>query len=252
VPSDTISVLYPLLLENKINGHELVQGWRIGVTMNPDTMNYLVNALDDAMLDRFISIEVQPSVEDYSQYSEGHHGNPTVLQFLKEFPDMLLMTSRTDGNGSKSPTPRGWTKVQEILNMTTLPDHMLHELISGVVGPIAAASFVGYMGKVTIALPSAKGILTDYNGQRPKVIEIIRNNQTPAMTKVLDRVIGLLEESNSMVETVDLLLNDLPDELQMYFYKVLSRDRQDVFDYYGDRSLVFEHVSDQMIQRMSL
>lgn len=40
VPSDTISVLYPLLLERRINGHKLAQGWKIGVTMNPDTMNY--------------------------------------------------------------------------------------------------------------------------------------------------------------------------------------------------------------------
>lgn len=58
VPSDTVSVLYPLLLEKKINGHDIAEGWAIGVTMNPDTMNYLVNSLDDAMLDRFISIEI--------------------------------------------------------------------------------------------------------------------------------------------------------------------------------------------------
>ena len=69
VPSDTTSVLYPLLLERKINGHILAPGWKIGVTMNPDTMNYSVNSLDDAMLDRFVAIEVTANLEDYIEYS---------------------------------------------------------------------------------------------------------------------------------------------------------------------------------------
>lgn len=252
VPSDTVSVLYPLLLENRINGHELGDGWRIGVTLNPDTMNYLVNALDDAMLDRFISIDVEPSIDDYIDYSRNHKGNETVLNFLKDFPDMLLVTNGASATASKSPTPRGWTKVQEVINFCRLPDHLLHELIAGIVGPIAAASLVGYMGKLTIAIPSAGGILTDYDSQRSKVLNILDKQQTPALIKVLDKVVALMEEEEQMVVMVDALLGDLPDELKMYFYKVLSRDRQDVFDYYGDRSLEFEHVSDMMIDRMTL
>ena len=161
VPSDTVSVLYPLMLENSINGHELGDGWRIGVTMNPDNMNYLVNALDDAMLDRFVSIEVEPSIEDYIDYSRKHNGNETVLGFLKNFPDMLLVTNNVQTASSKSPTPRGWTKVQEIINSTNLQDHLLHELISGIVGPIAAASLVGYMGKLTFAIPASTAIVDD-------------------------------------------------------------------------------------------
>ena len=54
VPTDTISVLYPLLLERKINGHSLARGWKIGVTMNPDTLNYTVNVLDDAISDQLM------------------------------------------------------------------------------------------------------------------------------------------------------------------------------------------------------
>ena len=69
VPSDTTSVLYPLLLEGKINGHHLAAGWKIGVTMNPDTLNYSVNSLDDAMLDRFVAIEVTANLDDYLEYS---------------------------------------------------------------------------------------------------------------------------------------------------------------------------------------
>lgn len=254
VPSDTISVLYPLLLENKINGHALGEGWRIGVTMNPDTMNYLVNALDDAMLDRFISIQVDVSVEDYILYSRTNQGNEEVIGFLKDFPDMLLSSNRLSDGGimSKGPTPRGWTKVQTIMNECQLPDHLLQELIAGIVGPIAAASFIGYIGKLNVVMPSSKGIVTAYGGQRSKVLKVLKEHQTPVITKVIDSVIALLDEEEQMVVMVDEFLSDLPDELKMYFYKILSRDRPYIFDYYSERSLVFEDVTDMMIDRMAM
>lgn len=254
VPSDTISVLYPLLLENKINGHELGDGWRIGVTMNPDTMNYLVNALDDAMIDRFITVQVEPSLEDYVAYSEANDGNDQVLQFLKDFPDMLLVTNKAAETGvlSKSPTPRGWTKVQEIMNSCNLPDHLLNELIAGIVGPVAAASFVGYVGKLDIVVPSSRNIVKNYDGERDKVQAVVEAQQTPVMTRVIENVVAILEEEDVMVEQVDAFLSDLPDEMKMYFYKLLSRENQDVFEYYSDRSLEFEAIGDMVIDRMAM
>ena len=254
VPSDTVSVLYPLLLENRINGHELGEGWRIGVTMNPDTLNYLVNALDDAMIDRFITIEVEPSLDDYVAYSKNHGSNGQVLSFLADFPDMLLVSNRNNEGGimSKGPTPRGWTKVQEIMNRCQLPDRLLGELVSGIVGPVAAASFVGYIGKLKVEVPSSAEILKAYDSARPKVLKVLENHQTSVMTKVIERVIEGLEEKEAMVSVIDRFLSDLPDELKMYFYKVLSRDRKDIFDYYGDRSLIFESVSDMIVARMAM
>lgn len=254
VPSDTVSVLYPLLLENKINGHELGEGWRIGVTMNPDTLNYLVNALDDAMIDRFITIQVDPHLADYLIYSRENEGNEQVLEFLEKFPDMLLMTNKANESSAltKSPTPRGWTRVQEVLNNCELPDKILQELLSGIVGPVAAASFVGYLGKLNMKIPSSHEIVTNYPSERAKVLGVLAENHIPIMTKVIDKVITILQEKEEMVEMIDMFLNDLPDELKMYFYKVLSRENKDMFDYYGERSLVFESVSDIIIDRMAI
>jgi hypothetical protein len=142
VPSDTVSVLYPLLLEKKINGHELGDGWAVGVTMNPDTMNYLVNALDDAMLDRFVSIWVDADLEDYIAYSQETGPDEGVLAFLRACPDMLLVTKKAADSTAlyKSPTPRGWTKVQELRRSCAVGERLMRELVAGVVGPQAAAA----------------------------------------------------------------------------------------------------------------
>lgn len=145
VPSDTTSVLYPLLMERKINGHDLASGWRIGVTMNPDTLNYSVNSLDDAMLDRFVAIEVTADKDDYLEYSLGTYSNDDVLDFLQACPDMLLITKKSSDSAalSKSPTPRGWAKVQEILNSCKLDDKLMKQLIAGILGPETASAFYG-------------------------------------------------------------------------------------------------------------
>lgn len=252
VPSDTVSVLYPLLLENKINGHELGEGWRIGVTMNPDTMNYLVNSLDDAMLDRFISIAVDPFIDDYIAYSGSHEGNEDVIDFLKAHPDMLLVTNKSDQTTTltKAPTPRGWTKVQEIMNQCTLPEKLLIELIAGIVGPIAAASFIGFLKDRTIELPSSVKIVTKYQEEQSKVLKLVEDKQTPILTKVIEKVIQRVERETQMVPHVEAFIMDLPEELRIYFYKLLSRDRKDVFDYYIDNSEVFEQLSDLIIDVM--
>ena len=252
VPSDTVSVLYPLLLENKINGHELGDGWRIGVTMNPDTLNYLVNSLDDAMLDRFISISVEPFIDDYLTYSRHIGGNDDVLAFLSAHPDMLLMTNNAADASimSKSPTPRGWTKVQEIMNQCSLPDRLLVELISGIVGPVASASFVGFLNDRNIEVPSSGGIIAKYSSQRQRVNRLLEEGQMPVLTKVIEKVIEKMTQEDHGVKQIDLFLKDLPDELKIYFYKLLGRDRKDIFDYVSQRSEVFEDVSDLILDAM--
>jgi hypothetical protein len=249
VPSDTISVLYPLLLEKKINGHELGEGWRIGVTMNPDTLNYLVNSLDDAMIDRFISISVDPFIDDYVAYSRKNNGNEEILNFLMAQPDMLLVKNKTTEISTmiKSPTPRGWTKVQEIMNTCVFPEELLIELIAGIVGPIAAASFIGHRRENNIQMPSADKIIVNYVLEREKVLTLIKEQQTPILAKLIETVIGKLKSSKAMVNEVDQFIADLPDELKVFFYKLLTRDKQDIFEYYSNQSQEFEAISDQII-----
>lgn len=253
VPSDTVSVLYPLLLESKINGHELGEGWHIGVTMNPDTLNYLVNSLDDAMLDRFITIAVEPNIDDYLAYSRTHDGNEEILSFLKSHPDMLLMTNRANESGlmTKAPTPRGWTKVQDIMNQCTLEKHLLKELIAGIVGPIAANTFISYSSGWHMDVPSAQAIVSDYASQQEKIKLLVEDNQTPVLSKVIEHVIDTLEETEEMVIQVDAFLKDLPDEMCMYFYKMMTREREEIFEFYSARSLVFEDISDLIISKMT-
>lgn len=252
VPSDTISVLYPLLLENRINGHKLADGWKIGVTMNPDTMNYAVNSLDDAMLDRFVTIEINPNIEDYIEYSLNNGPNDSVLSYLTASPDMLLaVKGRADSTASnKAPTPRGWTRVQELLNNCKLEEKLMLELVSGIIGPEAAASFFGYMRNHDVVIPSVDKILSDYASVREHVEVILAKGRIDILNVIIRRMVKAITPEKIHIANADDFVKSLPDELGILFFKTLIVKRPDDFQLITDEMSTFERLADKIIELM--
>lgn len=250
VPSDTVSVLYPLLLEKKINGHALAKGWTIGVTMNPDTMNYLVNSLDDAMIDRFISIEVSAELEDYIDYSLQNHPNDEVLSFLQACPDMLLVIKKAADSTalSKYPTPRGWTKVQELLNNCKLDYRLMHELIAGIVGSQAAASFYGFLRNKDIKIPAAKLMLEHYEEAHQDILQLVQNNQIEVLNYIIKKLVIELQDREPHIHNINRFLLDIPQELQIVFYKYMSMHRSEIVDRFMGQSEVLAEISDRIVE----
>jgi MoxR-like ATPase len=253
VPSDTVSVLYPLLLEKKINGHDIADGWAIGVTMNPDTMNYLVNSLDDAMIDRFISIEVTADLDDYIDYSLKNDPNDEVLSFLQACPDMLLVDKKAADSTalSKYPTPRGWTKVQELLNHCSLEEKLMRELVAGIVGTQAAASFYGYLRNRDIRIPSTVKLLNNYDEVREDIKNLLKNKHIEILNYVIKKLVISFNLSNQHISSLNEFLGEMPEELQVLFFKYLSVKRPEDADQLTEKSKVFEGISDHIIEIVS-
>ncbi|MDF2942165.1 MAG: hypothetical protein K0S01_1023 [Herbinix sp.] len=253
VPSDTVSVLYPLLLEKKINGHHIAEGWTIGVTMNPDTMNYLVNSLDDAMIDRFISIEVSADIEDYINFSLKNNPNDDVLAYLQACPDMLLVVKKAADSTalSKYPTPRGWTKVQELLNHCILEEKLMRELVAGIVGPQAAAAFYGFCRDKDIRIPATKKLLENYSEVRDDIQKLLAKKHIEILNYIIKKIIAGLIVCDEHVTNINEFLTDLPQELQVLFFKGLSMNRPEEVGIFLEKSKVFEGISDKIIDVLS-
>lgn len=252
VPSDTTSVLYPLLLERKVNGHSLAPGWKIGVTMNPDTMNYSVNSLDDAMIDRFISIEITANHDDYMDYSIKNNPNDDVLAFIEACPDMLLMvkTSADSTPLSKYPTPRGWTKVQELLNNCNLDNKLMMELISGILGPETTSSFYGFLKNKDFKIPQTQIILNQFDLAKPLILEIIEKNRIDILNLIIKKVIIEFELKEGHFININSFVECLPQELKILFFKLLGTKRPENFQEVVQNLSVFEDVSEKILQIM--
>lgn len=249
VPTDTVSVLYPLLLERKINGHVLAPGWKLGVTMNPDTLNYAVNPLDDAMLDRFISLEITANLEDYIAYSLQNEPHGDVLDYLAACPDMLLQVKKAADSTAttKSPTPRGWTQVQQLLCRCALPEALMQELVAGIIGPETAASFFGYLRDRGYSIPSASDLLRDYELVRTQVERLVQGMRMDLLSLVLRKVVFLVDGGEEQAVNLDKLLCSLPEELQLLFFKLLAGEKPELFLTIARQAKVFDALSDQIL-----
>lgn len=252
VPSDTTSVLYPLLLERKINGHQLAPGWKIGVTMNPDTMNYSVNSLDDAMLDRFVAIDITANLEDYINYSLSNEPNDDVLAFLEACPDLLLIVKKSADSTatSKSPTPRGWTKVQELLNNCKLNDKLMTELMAGILGPETAASFYGFLKNRDFKIPSVDKLLNNFTEVQPIIKEVLEKNRLDVMNVIIKKAILAFENNETHLKNLNAFVEFLPDELGILFFKLLATKRADDFQETSQRMDSFNKVSNKIVELM--
>ncbi|MGL1890670.1 MAG: AAA family ATPase [Spirochaetaceae bacterium] len=252
VSPDTVSVLYPLLLERKLNDHILADGWRIAVTMNPDNMNYMVNTLDDAIIDRFIAIWIEPNIDDYIKYSRLSFSNNKVLSYLKSYPEMLLVVRKNSSALQKSPTPRGWSKIQEILEICNISEDILQETIAGIVGSEAAASFLGFIQLRDKELPDASDILTNYNSVENQIVRLINNNNIDLLNQIIKSTVSKIDVENSMDLThLNRFLNILPQELQIVFYKELITKDENLLSQISDSMDSFDSISDVIIDLMT-
>ncbi|MGE5633562.1 MAG: AAA family ATPase [Caulobacteraceae bacterium] len=252
VPSDTTSVLYPLLLERKINGHSLAEGWKIGVTMNPDTMNYSVSSLDDAMLDRFVSIEISADLDDYIEYSIRNNPNDDVLSFLEACPDMLLVVKKAADSTatSKSPTPRGWTKVQEPLNNCDLGEKLMRQLIAGIVGPEAAASFYGFLKDKSFKIPSIDLLLINFEEVRKDIKNILDKNRLDVLSLIIKKAVVSFKKDDTHIGNLNAFINCLHEELGILFFKLLAAKRPEEFMEVMQRFDAAEQISDKIFEML--
>ncbi len=252
VPSDTVSVLYPLLLERKINNHALADGWRIGVTMNPDTMNYSVGALDDAMIDRFISIEVQTNLDDYIAYSLQHEPNDSVLAYLQANPESLLITKNAASSTAlqKAPTPRGWTRVQELLNRCSLNRRIMLELISGIIGPEVAMEFFSHIDTPGFSVPSVSELLKDFTAVRSDIENLKRLKRADILMLLVRKCAAVVENKPDQITNLDQFLDCLPAELCVVFFRLLSDKRPALADVLPDQLKSFERVQKAILSNV--
>ncbi|MFZ5974772.1 MAG: hypothetical protein ACOYU3_05110 [Bacillota bacterium] len=249
VPSDTVSVLYPLLLEKKINGHALAGGWKIGITMNPDTMNYAVGVLDDAMIDRFISIEIHTNLDDYIAYSLQNEPCDSVLAYLQANPESLLITKNAADSTAlaKAPTPRGWTRVQELMNRCNLEKSIMLELVSGIIGHEVATEFFCFIADPEFSIPRAAAILNDFESVRPEAERLIRLKRMDILTLLVRKCAAFCENTQVHLHNLDLFTGLLPDELCIVFFRLIADKRPELLDTLSDELSSFARIQKAIV-----
>lgn len=225
----TIHTLYPLLLERRINTHKIHDGWKIAVAMNPDTVDYTTVSIDLAALDRILIIPVEPSLDDYIDYSisTGEYDRD-VLDYLSVYPNMLLVTDRSESVMGKSPCPRAWTRVQHLRTKAGIgltDDSADVEIIAGLVGTKAATSLLGYLRDRDVRPIPADLVIEDVEKAIVQLETILKKNRYDVLNLTMRELVQNLPTAQGKLVNVEKFLLAVPEEVQVFLVKLIHEKR---------------------------
>ena len=145
---------YQLILDRKLGEYELPPGWAVMAAGNRDSDRAVTSRMPSALANRLVHIDVDVDVDDWTKWALDAGIQPELVAFIRFRPNLLHVF---DPAAKAFPTPRAWATVSEILAAT--PDAAIEfDLISGTVGPAAAAEVIGFL-KVFRQLPSPDAVL---------------------------------------------------------------------------------------------
>lgn len=144
-PIDVRQSALQLVLEKQVHEHELpyVNGkaTQIVAAINPAD-EYQVEELDPALLDRFLTIEVEADYKAFLSWGREKGLNPVVLSFIAENPKMIHFTPE---DGSKGATPRSWAKLSSFVDvMDRIPGEIQFQVLKGKIGSALGSRFLTY------------------------------------------------------------------------------------------------------------
>lgn len=140
--------LYQLVLDRRVGEYRLPDGWRIVAAGNREKDRSVVFRMPDALANRFVHLEFEPSFDDWRVWAVQRRLHPMVVAFLSLRRELL---HKPGGTERAFPTPRSWEMAADILD--AYGDCMsADEALAGAVGTGAAIELQNFMlSELTVA-----------------------------------------------------------------------------------------------------
>lgn len=227
---DVLQAVFQLVLDRKINEYTLPEGWNVVCAMNPPTDEYDVFDFKDlAFKDRFCFVKLENKFEDFLGYVKGKHGNNDVIDFLSIYPK-YLNSNHSSYNLDVTPSERSWESVMK-LNLENISEITKQEIICGMVGVEAGASYLEFLLTKEDLSVDVEKILPSYEEVREKVLRYSANetNRQDILAATCESLLLLLtDETNKNPLTLQEEKNlkqfflDLPKDLAYANLKKLA------------------------------
>lgn len=234
---DVLQSALQLVLKRQIHEHRLpeCEGKKslVVAAINPED-DYQVIDLDPALLDRFLSVEVETEIKDWLQWARGQGIAEVITDFLAEHPALLEFKPESD-HELKGATPRGWAKLSEhIPHFESIPQDVRYQIIKGKIGSAVGAQFFAYyqqyekaikIGDLEELVQKVWGVTHDIEAVGRAVYEITGFMETVWKYEMIDKLCSRsLDASKSTEDILPLLgfLYSVEIEILASFLKTLK------------------------------
>lgn len=143
---EVMQAAFQLVLDRKMQDWTLHPDTRVFSAVNSGA-NYQVQEIDPALLDRFWTIDLRPTTDEWLQWAKQNKLASVVVEFIRQ-NDKWLDTPNGIEHGSVSPSRRSWSRLSTALKHCGLEEskngsELLHVCI-GFIGSEATQAFVDY------------------------------------------------------------------------------------------------------------
>ena len=221
---EVMQAAFQIVLDRELNGWKLHPQTRVFAAINASAA-YTVNEMDPALLDRFWTIDLSPTVEDWVAWARDGHVHDVIVDFIAG-NDRWLDCPKDAEPGKVTPSRRSWERLSKALVTAGVADDPKHEmfypLCLGYVGTEATIAFHGFAKTIENQV-TGEEVLTDYTKVKKKVAKLGQEKQNILIEKVADFVTKNLKTLDD-VQGANLrdFMKDLPGELRVSAWSKLT------------------------------
>lgn len=222
---EVMQAAFQVVLDRELNGWKLHPQTRVFSAIN-HAATYTVNEMDPALLDRFWTIDLTPSQEDWLAWARTDGKiHPTVVDFIA-LNEKWLDTPKDMEPGKVSPSRRSWDRLSSALCQSGIADNpediMFYPLCLGYVGTEATIAFHSFAKTIDNQV-SGEEVIEKYSSVKHKIAKLGQEKQNIIIEKVSDYVLKTCK-TLSDVQGGNLrdFMIDLPGELRVSAWSKLT------------------------------
>jgi hypothetical protein len=215
---EVMQAAFQVVLDRELNGWKLHPQTRVYAAINASAA-YTVNEMDPALLDRFWTIDLTPTVEDWTVWArESGAVHSNVVDFIAGNEKWLDSPKQVEP-GQISPSRRSWERLSQALTGNSLAetpnDPLFYPMCLGYVGTEATIAFHGFV-KTIDAQVTGEEVLADYEAVKKKVKKLGQEKQNVLIEKVADVITKKLKSlTEEQGQNLRKFFIDLPGELRV-------------------------------------
>lgn len=225
---ETMNELFSLILTKEIQGLQLPGNLKVIVAANPEetdeTIDYGVNAMNAAFLNRFAISFLDTNIEEWLEWAQANNIHNSILEFLASNPAYLL---KVESDRMVWPNHRAWAAFSRVLNQldkeeTVESDNYVARTFHGarsIVGTGAATAYRIWYSEKQNPIPTPEQLIADPDG----IASLLENETVPRLYVMSSRFIQLLNDkytdeskkiTRKILDAYILFLLALPIDLQ--------------------------------------
>ena len=198
---------FQLVLDREVKGMRLHPETLVFAAIN-DAPEYSVNEMDPALLDRFVTYDLVPTVADWITWAVESGLDDCAIDFIRNHPEHLRPTKAVE-SGSITPTQRSWARMLKTLSDAGMAPSALagsdkdslppgfYALCIGYIGVTTSIAFINFI-KEYDSIITAEDIVDSWKKFEPKVSKM-----------TAERILGLIEKVGNLCKEKELTLSQM-------------------------------------------